>query len=141
MRLTWKDAVATVLTGGIVTLYAAFLEHAGLPLVSGPRVLAAVAFGAGLAACAVGGSGLGTGVPGRGAAWPLRLANALSALAFAAALVAMITGNHAVLAVLVWTIVALWLLATARHALTRTPASRVEDGDLHRMVEHSRRSG
>jgi hypothetical protein len=132
MRLTWKDAVATVLTGSIVTLYIAYLEGAALPLVAGPRVLAAVALVVGLAGCAVGGTGMTTDRP---ANWAVRVAALLGAVAFIVGLIAMITGSHAMLATLIGVIVTLWLLATARHASTRTPRGRVDD-DLRRLETH-----
>jgi hypothetical protein len=56
MRLTWKDAIATVLTAAIATTYAAFLGGTTLPLVSSPRALAAVFLVVGLTACAIGGT-------------------------------------------------------------------------------------
>jgi hypothetical protein len=131
MRLTWKDAVATVLTGGIVTLYVAFLAGTSLPLVAGPRVLAAVTLVTGMAACAVGGSA----VTGRSSGPAVPVAALFGTVAFAAGLVAVVTGSHVMLGVLVGTTVALWILATARHALVRTPGNRIDDGDMRRFVE------
>jgi hypothetical protein len=115
MRLTWKDAIATVLTAGIATLYAAFLGGAGLPLVSSPRALAAVTLVVGLTACGIGGTALTTDTKAR---WAAYVGGTLGGIAFLAALATMITGSELMLAVLVGTTVALWLMATARHTFT-----------------------
>jgi hypothetical protein len=126
MRLTWKDAAATVLTAGVVALYAAYLAGAGLPLVSGPRVVAAVALVAGLGACAVGGTDLD-----RASRWTTYTGATLGGVAILAALVAMTTGLGAALAVLVGATVVLWVMATARHAFTggaRAPEHRSAPG-------------
>jgi hypothetical protein len=53
--------MATVLTAGIVALYAAFLAGENLPLVSGARVLAGLILVVGLVACAVGSTAMTTG--------------------------------------------------------------------------------
>jgi hypothetical protein len=115
MRLTWKDAIATVLTAGIVALYAAFLSGTTLPLVSSPRALAAVFLIVGLTACAVGGTALTADMKAR---WVVYAGGTLGGIAFIAALITVVTGSGFVLAVLVGTTVALWLMATLRHTFT-----------------------
>jgi hypothetical protein len=123
MRLTWKDAIATVLTAGIVALYAAFLGGTTLPLVSSPRTLAAVFLIVGLTACAIGGTALTTDPK---AQWAMYAGGTLGGVAFIAALITLVTGSGFVLAVLVGTTVALWLMATVRH--TFTGPVRADDG-------------
>lgn len=117
MRLTWKDAAATALVGGALSLYAGFLAGAGLPLVSGPRMLALAVLVLGVAACVTGGSVLATA--GGEPATPLaRWFSFFGTIAFVTAVLVMITGSEPLLAVLVGTIVMLWLAATLRHLLT-----------------------
>jgi hypothetical protein len=132
MRLTWKDTAATVLTAAIVALYVAFLVDANLPLVSGPRALAGVVLIAGLAACAIGGRSM-TADTRHG--WVVRISVVLGVVAFISALITMITGSEFVLAMVVGTTVALWLVTTLRHALTGVRRERVNDADLRRLTE------
>jgi hypothetical protein len=132
MRLTWKDAAATGLTAGAVALYVAFLAGAGLPLVSGPRVLAGVVLVAGLGACALGGSSVASDRPPR---WAGYTGGILGGTAFLAALITLIIGNEVALGVLVGATLALWVVATARHAFTGVGRARISDRDLHRLVE------
>jgi hypothetical protein len=120
MRLTWRDAMATVLTAGIVALYAAYLAGENLPLISGPRVLAGLILVVGLVACAAGGTAMTTGAS---AGLTVYVGGTLGAAAFLAALVTMVTGATSTLAILVGATVALWLFATVRHAVTRTTTS------------------
>lgn len=112
MGLTWRDGVGTVLTGMIVALYVAFRTGLELPLVSGPRMLAAVVLVFGLIACALSGDGEANGVV-RGTY--IRLMSALGGTALVSGLVALATGNHLALAVLVGATVLLWMIATVRH--------------------------
>jgi hypothetical protein len=134
MRLTWKDGAATVLTAGVVTLYVAFLAGAGLPLLSAPRVLAGLVLVMGLGACALGGSGAATDGSPR---WVAYTGGILGGAAFLAAVVTLITGNAAVLGVLIGATIALWFFATARHAFTGVGRARIDDRDLHRLVERA----
>jgi hypothetical protein len=120
MRLTWKDGIATVLTAGIVALYAAYLAGENLPLVSGTRVLAGLILVVGLVACAVGSTAM---TAGASAGLTVYVGGTLGAAAFLAALVTMVTGAASTLAILVGVTVALWLFATVRHAVTRTTTS------------------
>jgi hypothetical protein len=120
MRLTWRDAMATVLTAGIVALYAAYLAGEDLPLVSGERVLAGLILVVGLVACAVGSTAMTTGAS---AGLAVHVGGTLGAAAFLAALITMVTGAAGTLAILVGVTVALWLFATVRHVVTRTTTS------------------
>jgi hypothetical protein len=119
MRLTWKDGIATVLTAGIVALYAGFLAGATLPLFAGPRALAGLILVVGMTACAIGGTALNDGATNGPT---VHVGSTLGAAAFLAALVTMISGAGSTLAILVGVTVTLWLLATVRHAVTRTTA-------------------
>ena len=124
MRLTSRDLAATVLTGLVVTGYAAFLAGTDLPLIAGVRGMAAAVLVVGISGCALGGADATR--PGT-AGWSRRIggvAGFLGAVALFAAITALITGSGDALAVLVGATVALWVLATLRHALTpRTTAA------------------
>jgi Na+-transporting methylmalonyl-CoA/oxaloacetate decarboxylase gamma subunit len=133
MRLTWRDGVATLLTAAVAGLYWAYLAGADLPLVSGPRALAGAVLVIGLGACAIGGGGLtADGMRSRYG----RSMSAFAAVPGIAALVTIITGNGVILAVLVTSVVAMWLVATLRHAFVEPGG--IADEELHRLIERER---
>jgi hypothetical protein len=115
MGLTSRDAFATALTAAAVAPYVAFLSGDGLPLVSGPRALAATVLLLGVAACAIGAQSQ-VGKQADAAPWDIKVANVLGPACFLLALFTVVTGNTITLALLVGTTVLLWLFATARHA-------------------------
>ena len=53
MRLTWKDATATLLIGAIVAVYLAFLSGTSLWLISSARGATAAVLVLGIAGCAM----------------------------------------------------------------------------------------
>jgi hypothetical protein len=120
MRLTWRDAVATVFTAAIVVIYLAFLHSTTAWLISSARGTATAVLVLGF----VGGCGMGAAAQYRD--WQARAymdaASMLGPLALAGGVVALITASKVALAVLVAAAVALWLVATLRHALAG-PAS------------------
>ncbi len=124
MRLSWHDAAATLVVAVAAGLYWAFVADAGLPLVSGPRVLAVLMFVLGVTACAVGGGVVPTGTeqPERRSTWT-RVFAAHGALAFALMVFVLVTGSTGALAALAALIVALWLVTTVHRLVTslRTP--------------------
>jgi hypothetical protein len=120
MRLTWRDWAGTALVAGAFTLYVAHTAGADLPLLSGPRALGAVVFVAGMAACSV--AAAVPRVPG----WAIALGTAFGLTALVSAILTFALGSAAALAVLAWTIVALWLLATLRHAASHSAAGPTE---------------
>jgi hypothetical protein len=117
MRLTWHDAVATVLVAAATALYLAFRAGVDAAFVSGPRVLAVVVFVLGVSACAAGGGGV---VPADAhdaqTAWT-RAFGVHGAIAFVLMLLVLITANTGLLAVLTGLVVLLWLVTTVRHAI------------------------
>jgi hypothetical protein len=137
MRLTRKDAAATGVTAVVVALYVAFLAGANLPLVSGPRAVGTVVLALGMVGCALGDPG---NPANRARAWWMPTMAALGTVSLAAALVVIVAGSHLVLAILVASTVALWLLATLRHAFGGTATGRVTDRDLRQLVEHEQKS-
>jgi hypothetical protein len=128
MRPNWRDLAATVLTGLVVAGYAAFLAGADLPLIASVRGMAVAVLVTGMVGCAVGGAEAYR--PGT-AGWSRRatgVASVVGAAALFAAITALITASGAALAVLVGATVALWVVATLRHALTpRTGGSGSPD--------------
>ncbi|MEO3808938.1 hypothetical protein ABGB17_08030 [Sphaerisporangium sp. B11E5] len=129
MRLTWKDAVTTICAAAVVAVYVCYLEGVALAFVSGVRWTA----GAVLVLGTVGGCALGSAgdLTGRTATAATRaynvVATALGVTALIAAVAALITANEVALAVLVYAVVALWLIATVRHALP-APGGRKGSG-------------
>jgi hypothetical protein len=130
MRLTWRDGASTLLTAAVVGLYWAYLADANLPLVAGPRALAGTVMVIGLAACAIGGGDL-TAATERSRYG--RVMGAFAAVPGVAGLVTIITGDTVALAIMVGSVVVMWLIATIRHAVT-APA-QISDKDLHRMID------
>jgi hypothetical protein len=122
MRLTWHDAAATLLVATAAGLYWAFRTGVDVPLASGPRVLAVVLFGLGVGACASGGAGVASADTGGAEAVWVRVFGLHGAAVFVLMLLVLITANETLLAVLVTLLVALWLVATARHLVM--PADR-----------------
>ncbi|MFI7707451.1 hypothetical protein [Nonomuraea sp. NPDC049480] len=122
MRLTWKDALATVVVGVNVAIYAAFIQGADVPVISGVRGATAAILLLGL----VGGCALGS--PGDMSAGKGRLytgvAGTLGGIAFLAGVLGLIAASELALAVLFYATIALWLMATVRHAFT---PSKVEE--------------
>jgi hypothetical protein len=116
MGLTWRDGAGTALVAGAITLYVAHTAGADLPLLSSPRALGALVFVAGMAACSV--AAAVPRVPG----WALTLGTALGLTSLVSAILTVALGSAVSLAVLASTIVALWLLATLRHAASRSAA-------------------
>jgi hypothetical protein len=120
MNLTWKDAAATGLTAGVVTLYGAYLAEADLGVWSNPRMLGVTTLVLGLGACATGAEPTGTPSAAR------KVAGVAAAVAGLAALWTIVFGTSLTLAVAVAATAFLWLLATIRHAVTTasTPTRR-----------------
>jgi hypothetical protein len=136
MRLSWKDGGATLLVGAAVTLYFAYVMDAGLPLVSGPRVLSAVVFALGLAACVVGAQMPGMTADRKTDNWA-GVFSMFGGLAFVAAAVTVVTGSGWPLAVLVATVVTMWALATTRHAVAHLRRPQATDARTHERIEES----
>jgi len=107
MTFTRKDATATVLTILVVAVYAATHEAWGVPLIGGSHRWATGAIALlGVLTCALGSPDKGTGT---------RVLAALGILAFALAVLALVTGSLTPLSLLVADIVVLWAVSTLRH--------------------------
>lgn len=135
MRLSWRDGVTTALAAGVLALYAAVTAGGWLPAAGGTRAAGAIVFLAGLAMCVV-----GAGEPDRAATprWVTYAAGALALTALVSAVVAVVAASGTALAVLVWSIVALWLFATVRHAVVRPARGPVEPPRAEVLLERHR---
>jgi len=119
MRLTWKDAAATLFMAVNALVYAAFLRGTDLPVISGVRGATTVVLILGI----VGGCALGQAGEGYGAASSLAertytaVMGTLGIAAVAAAVAGLFSGSELALGILFTATLVLWLFATARHAL------------------------
>jgi hypothetical protein len=135
MRLTWKDAVATLFMAAIVVVYAAFLNGTSAWLISTSRgTTAAVLVLGWIGGCALGGLAEAyTGARSPAARAFTAIATVLGLAALTAAILGLITGGTVALAVLVAATIALWLVATIRHAFTTLPRP-VPGRDVHEVI-------
>lgn len=114
MRLSWRDGLATVFVGAGVGLYILWL--AGIEM-AGPRVLAAVILGLGLAASLTAVVyGVGAGLLHASKLY-LVVASLFGLAALVAGVMAVVAVNEPMLAVLVTTTAVLWLMSTVRHVV------------------------
>jgi hypothetical protein len=135
MRLTWKDAVSTVFMAAIVVIYVAYLNSTTAWLISSTRGTV----GAVLVLGMVGGCAMSAAVGQREdmrASAYRSFASVLGATALVAGVIAMITASSVALGILVVTTLALWLVATARHALT--PSAAPHGRDTHEVIHPER---
>ncbi len=127
MRLSWRDGLATVFVGVGTTLYVLWLAGAEL---AGPRVLAGVVLGLGLAASMIAVVyGVGAGLLHASKMY-LAVTSLIGLAALVAGVLALVAVNEAMLAVLVVATVSLWLMSTIRHAV-----SAATPGDVKTMHE------
>jgi len=122
MHLTGKDFGATAIVAALGAMTWAYFNDQSWPIVSGPRVLAVVAFVLGVAACATGSRNMVVDQkdlqPGD------RLLRVHGLAAFGLMIAGAITGNEVVLIILLSLIGLMWLMATSRHLATpATPAT------------------
>jgi len=138
MRLTWKDAVSTVFMAAIVIIYVAFLNSTTAWLISSARGTAAAVLVLGF----VGGCAMSAAAEQyqdtRARAYT-SFASVLGVIALVAGVVALITASTVALAILVVATLALWLAATARHALA-SPAVPGGGRDTHEVI-HPEKTG
>jgi hypothetical protein len=133
MRLTWKDVVTTVCAAAIVAVYAAYLQGTEVAFISGVRWVAGTVLVLGM----VGGCGLSAADVYEQPRSTVRraylvVATSLGVTALVAGVIALITASGTALAVLVAATVALWLIATVRHAWPR--ATRPVTRDTHETI-------
>ena len=121
MRLTWRDGLATLLVAAAAVLYALWAAGVLMPGVS-TRWMTVIAFALGVAACTADQRELGevygaTREGPRPSGLYIALATGLGIVMLVAGIFAFVLASEALLATLVAAMVALWLIATARHAL------------------------
>lgn len=138
MRLTWKDAVSTVFMAAIAVIYVAYLNSTTAWLISSARGTATAVLVLGMVGgCAM--SAPAERYEGRRAPAYTSFASLVGATALVAGVIALITANTVALAILVVATLALWLVATVRHTLTR-PAAAVGGRDTHEVI-HPEKTG
>jgi hypothetical protein len=142
MRLTWKDWVATLFMAGIVGVYAAFLNGTSAWLISTARGTTTAVLVLGfVGGCALGGLAEAyTGARSRPALAFTAIATILGLTALTAAVVGLLTGGAVALAVLVAATLALWLVATIRHAFT-APAEPTHEREPHEVRQSAEMAG
>ncbi len=119
MRLTWKDGVATTFAAATVGVYAAFLHGTDWPIINGVRGVTAtiLVFGA-VGGCSMSRADLYSAprtTAKRVFAW---IAGTAGVVALVAAVSALISADQRALAVFFSATLALWVIATVRHAFT-----------------------
>lgn len=122
MRLTSRDGVATVFVVAAAVLFGLWATGAAMSGTS-VRVMTIVVFALGYAGCLADQRQMAQvyGAKGAAKAAPLGyvlVSSAIGGLALVTGIIALVTASEAMLATLMVAVVALWLLATARHALT-----------------------
>jgi hypothetical protein len=121
MRLTWRDALATLFVAAAAALYALWQTGTAAAGMS-TRVLGTVAFALGWAGCVSDqremASVYGAGGRRRAPMAYVVVASLLGAVALVAGIITLVSASEPMLAVLLAATVALWVLATVRHAMT-----------------------
>ncbi|NJP96070.1 hypothetical protein HCN51_42680 [Nonomuraea sp. FMUSA5-5] len=114
MRLTWKDALATGVAGANVAVYVAFTQGADVPIIDSVRGATATILLLGL----VGGCSLSAAADAYERKGPYMIvATTTGGIALVAGVTGLIVGSELALAVLFYATMALWLMATVRHAI------------------------
>ncbi|UBU18262.1 hypothetical protein [Nonomuraea gerenzanensis] len=114
MRLTWKDALATAVAGANVAIYAAFTTGTDLAIIDSVRGASGAILLLGLA------GGCALSAPPeeyRHLSWYAGVMSTLGGLALLAGALGLIMASELALTVLFSSTIALWLIATLRHAL------------------------
>jgi hypothetical protein len=136
MRLTWRDAAASAFVGTAVVLYALWAAGVAMTIYSS-KAIGLVVFGLGWAGCVTNKREMAVvyGVDGtrsRPTTTYAVAASILGAIALIAGIATLITGSAPLLLVLLGALVAVWLIATARHGLgwwTNEPSDRARPVD------------
>jgi hypothetical protein len=124
MSLTWKDGLATVFVGAAAVLYLLSQGGATVAGLSGTRALSVAIFALGIGGCYTAKSQMedvyGVGGRPRPPLTYVAVVSALGAVMLVAGIVAFSGGSASALATLTGAMVALWALATIRHATSRS---------------------
>ena len=119
MKLTVKDAAATILIAAIMVPYIGYISRGSMPFIHDARDMAATALVIGAAGCYAG----DLRVMARRWTVLTGLTAVLGTATLGLGIAAILTGSRGILAAFIIAIVAMWALATARHA-ARTLSSR-----------------
>jgi hypothetical protein len=134
MRLTWRDVVATLLVAAASLLFVLWTTGAVFAAASA-RVVGAIVFGLGFAACTSDQKAMASvyGAQGqrRAPVGYVVVTSLLGATALIAGVLTVAAGSQAMLATLAAATLALWVLATIRHAGAGSPG-RSDDAALPR---------
>ncbi len=124
MRLTWRDGLATVFVVAGALLYGLWL--AGIEAFGmGVRGLGGIVLGLGLAASVTAVVyGVGAGLLQASKVY-LAIASLIGLIAFIAGVLTLANASESMLGVLVVATVALWVMATVRHAINAESAADV----------------
>src|SRR5271166_1743610 len=119
MRLTWRDGSAALLVAAAATVYALWTTGAAMASTS-TTVIAAVVFGLGWAACLTDQREMQVvyGADGRRPRAPLGyivLTSAVGVMTLGAGIAALVIASNTMLVILLTGMIALWVMATARH--------------------------
>lgn len=121
MRLTWRDGSATLLVAAAAAVYALWATGTAMASAS-ITVIAAVVFGLGWAACLTDQREMQI-VYGADRQHPrpplsyIMLTSAIGVMTLGAGIAALVTASDGALVILLAGLIALWVLATARHIL------------------------
>jgi hypothetical protein len=125
MRLTWRDGLATVFVGVAALMYFLWLAGISVPGL-GVRGLGGVVLGLGVAASVTAVVyGVGAGLL-QASKFYLVIASLIGLVALIAGVIALVSADEPMLAVLVVATVVLWVMATVRHAII-AGAKQIDD--------------
>lgn len=134
MRVTWKDAAATLVMGAVIAVCIGFANGTGTWLIASARGATAVVLALGLVGCVLGARDLYQAAE-QESAWVFRaIVTPLGVAALIAAVTGLITGSTYALAVLVTATIMLWLVATIRHLFTGRHLGAVNGRDEHEVI-------
>jgi hypothetical protein len=124
MRITWRDWTATALVGAAALVYAVWLSEDEVLGVSSVRTLGLIVLLLGLAASVTAVVfGVGEGLLRANKVY-LAVTSVLGLVALVAGIIVLVNEDEDMLATLVVSTVALWLLSTVRHAMLGPVAER-----------------
>ena len=124
MRLTWRDTVATVCVAAAAVVYALWVAGTEIAGMSGARPVGVVVLVLGLVASVVAVVfGVGEGLL-RAPKLYLAITSLIGLAALVAGIIVLVNESEPMLATLVGTTLALWLISTIRHATS--PAGQRE---------------
>jgi hypothetical protein len=118
MRLTWRDAVATVMVGALVLMYIGLLANGSVGFIQGPRSMASIGLLSALVLCPL--SGIKVFDAWAGAIGILGVGT------LGVGIAVLVAESWVMLAAFMLAVVAMWALSTLHHAV----------GDVHGAVAH-----